>query len=297
MPSTSAAALPGELVDAILEYLLGGDNDQGDSIGTSSDKRDTVACSLACRYWAQRCRPHLFSSLTLRTLDDLLQLVDFLAHPSSLEPTIQDCQPYVSVAHISEWSVPWSHRLRLQLSRYLSLDSIKLELCGSYFLEKCSQEDRFAPSSLCAGLPRSLPKSMFPNITVVSLSETRFRSMAHFLRLLDSVAGLRHLYCEKIIFATPPSILTQQRPIRHNIIHIQFSYHDLPHISIPVSISLCSSLVSGHNYLWHPNYWLQVQKLVSAVFPSYPHELEHVTRITWKPSGMQDTIPMSHMLN
>lgn len=88
MPTTDVPSPFTSLFPELLYIVLGfiraaGDSDRADSVVSRETKRYLSACSLTCRSWAEECRSFVFRSITVRSDEDLRQLVAFLRSPIS----------------------------------------------------------------------------------------------------------------------------------------------------------------------------------------------------------------------
>lgn len=166
----SAAHLPPELFSVILGYV-GDDCLMGSSSMKKAAKKRVSACSLTCLYWAQLCRPHIFSTITLCSLQDIRDIQAF-ATSSCHFPRLTPMTMYIGrfVVEHRLGSRPWIHNV------YALLRSLKMPMFNtSTKAEEISRlkwsiqlriVDTHSPSGLgvptaysplSVGLPRTLP--------------------------------------------------------------------------------------------------------------------------------------------
>ena len=170
--------LPAELVHAIIVRMEDRDADYRPL------KRGLASCSLTCRRWAAIIRPALFHQLTLRSAEDVSQLIALLRVPDFMGCALGDCIRWLEVVDDSAsapGTIPWSHQI-LRLDRQLPSVSIALTIEGAPADGlKCSS------SLLFSLLPRSLPVSAMA-LSQLTLSDLRLQSVQ---TLLDMVEYLR----------------------------------------------------------------------------------------------------------
>lgn len=197
----TAADLPGEIIAGIVECTV------KSSIGLSEfdairlEKRILGNMSLVCRYWAQRVRERIFGNLELRSRNDFCQLLSFLDSPTSIKPSISDCLYTIRVLQTGTWEVPWLHRMRAELLAHateLRIFIITLESTSVRYNEEIPM---YAPSTLSALLPRSLPNTVYPFQTL-NLDNLRFRCISDLVRLIDSTPSA-HLMLTNITIVQP----------------------------------------------------------------------------------------------
>ncbi|EKM58348.1 uncharacterized protein PHACADRAFT_252603 [Phanerochaete carnosa HHB-10118-sp] len=206
-----AAKLPSELVVEILTEIAWKLPDNPLYIENDlaqEDKDQLAVCSLVCRYWAKRCRPHLLSHLTIRSSDELDQLHHCLnaASPIRDVPSFSRCMRFLTMVHTGEWAVPWYHNIFGMIVQHdIILNRWKagtvLELRSAFTGPGCSLEatNGYAPHSFSVGLPRTIPTSMLM-IQRLVLSDMRFCAVSHMLRLAFNITQLKELACIRTTF-------------------------------------------------------------------------------------------------
>lgn len=175
------------------------------------DKRQLGACSLVCRYWFQRCRPHIVGSLKIRSaqdLDDLLSMIRSLLTSrfplGSPVLAMAKAMNELIIVQSGAWSKPWLHDVTdrvffnsLLLRPFLD---IRLVIEDAYIPNSSSPTGpKHAPSSLSTYLPRSVPGVFFRFIDL-DLSNLCFRRPLDLVRMVNDVPTLYRVSCTKIAF-------------------------------------------------------------------------------------------------
>ena len=113
MAGAIGTRLPAEILHAILLRVHDGGFDY-------SPKQGLAACSLVCRHWAALIRPMLFGRLTLRSAEDVAQLLAFLRAPAVFGQLLKSL---VRAVYLEEdqarRNVPWGHQFLHRLGTYL----------------------------------------------------------------------------------------------------------------------------------------------------------------------------------
>ena len=133
--------LPAELIEEILGWLT----ERGPA-GLRLTKRQLSSCSLTCKYWARRCRPLLFISITLATRDDALTLLEFMHRPSCYAAAWTETLHL----HQREPSYPWTHLIYMRAAQDLpNLQRVThtLKALGPTLRERLSTFARSIPPS------------------------------------------------------------------------------------------------------------------------------------------------------
>ena len=197
MSTVPQIRLPPELVHAILIQMRDRDEHR------YPIKRGLASCSLTCRYWAPSIRPLLFEMLTLRSGEDVSQLVAFL-DADSLQPALNSCIHYLCMVEdqaLAESS--WSHQL-IRLTRRLP------EACILHWAVKGSSaasdsqhllvRNRMSPLPFAA-LPRTLPPSILGRVFRLTLSGLSLRSLRDLARFLGNQMSCYGIELENVTFA------------------------------------------------------------------------------------------------
>lgn len=215
MPLATAADLPPEIISKIVRCFAWEIHSipPPERYKVRVSKTHLGTLSLACRYWARLCRPHMFQHLTLRNHEDLNQFIQFIHAPSVVQPSIRGCSEHITLLQSGAWPAPWFHRTHGALlgGNVTPCDVAK------YFdilvvLEQASvavspdNAVHYAPHSFSVGLPRTVPGSMFP-FYFLGLHDMRFRSIADVLRLIDNLPDLRLLKCTRLQFSDESFVL------------------------------------------------------------------------------------------
>ena len=171
--------LPPELVHAVLMRM----EDWGKN---GQIKRGLASCSLACRYWATLIRPLLFEEITLRSGEDVSQLVASL-DADFLQPALSNCIEYINVVEDQTLAVPlWSHQL-MRLAPRIPLASIwqwNVEDAPAASNDQSPQK----PASRLpfSALPKTLPPSALPRVHFLTLSGLALRSLRELARFVGN---------------------------------------------------------------------------------------------------------------
>lgn len=182
------ARIPAEIVGLIVAAIC--EDAESDSIpGIPPDKvrrRRLSACSLTCRYWATRFRPHLFQKITIRSQDDASLFLSFVKCALvGWDPNVDgsmNIAPHVwwlSVSLAQAQEQPWIHHVLMNRHLLPALSSVYMTLRGTE-----SSPTLNAPLlPLYDHLPRSLPRSITRCDTMI-MSDVH---TAHFKDLLQIV--------------------------------------------------------------------------------------------------------------
>ena len=186
--------LPPELVHAVLIRM----EDWGEN---GLVKCGLASCSLTCHHWAALIRPLLFKSLTLRSREDVSQLVAFV-DSDSLQPMLSGC---ISKLNVVEDQVSakfsWSHqlmRLNGRLPRigihHWTVKGAPAASDGQRLLERRS-------SLPFVALPRAFPRSILAPVTFLTLSGLSLRSVWDLVRFVGHQTSCEYLVLGSITFA------------------------------------------------------------------------------------------------
>lgn len=150
----SAADIPEELFELVLDILTRDVTLIRKPEDRAPAKRCMNRCSLVCKFWASRCRPRIFSHLTLRSIRDAHTLL-------SLSHTVRH---YIVDLFLEETEPcePWTHIVyRAVASGKLSLDTIAHKLDGA-----CTPTSVQTLRSLHPSLPQRTPVAFRDHIFV-----------------------------------------------------------------------------------------------------------------------------------
>ena len=205
------AVLPPEVIDRIVT-IFGDTELRWPKCGqVGPEKRELGTFSLICRHWARRCRPQMFDEITLRDRDDFFRFLDLVDSPVQAGPSLIECVQAIILSSTGPWSQPWLHLVSTEISRRkqalnelsgAGIDEITFKLDESFIPQmniSPTSGATYAPRSWCAGLPRSLPSSMFP-IETMELSKLHFHTPAALIRLIRSAPSLGDLQCTHLEF-------------------------------------------------------------------------------------------------
>ena len=168
--------LPGELVQSILIRMWDPDNNWRPL------KRGLTSCSLTCRHWASLIRPLLFSRLTIRSAEDISQLVALLDGADILDPSLRDCiQALDIIDDRTLSSIPWNHQILVLYRRIprLPWEGVKLTITNDGVDSEINPGRH--SSRPFAIIPRTLPGSVMPllRLTLSHLRLPSARSLAN----------------------------------------------------------------------------------------------------------------------
>ncbi|KIP08696.1 hypothetical protein PHLGIDRAFT_366494 [Phlebiopsis gigantea 11061_1 CR5-6] len=112
---SKAVDIPDELIANIVECTVYFQADASEADIIRLRQRALGTLSLVCRQWMRRLRRRIFNVLTIRSKDDLKQLLHFLDHPGTIQPTLAECLHPIRVSHTGSWGLPWLHLTRTGL--------------------------------------------------------------------------------------------------------------------------------------------------------------------------------------
>lgn len=199
MPAT-AADLPPELFPLILTYVC--TDDRGRDAYRGDWVRDTMACSLVCRFWANTSRRALFDGRTVRvkSLAEFLTLDSFVDNGSTHLVPLSELISGLRI--VQTWdSAAWCYRVCN--SRLFKLSTVRSILEVPFYALTLqgpipANLPRAAYRSLHWSLPRSLPDFYLP--LSVHLRDV------HFPRLSDLDALLGHFHGSSAVFGPRVSL-------------------------------------------------------------------------------------------
>ncbi|KAJ3542136.1 hypothetical protein NM688_g6002 [Phlebia brevispora] len=208
----TGADIPIEVVQRIAKTLS---IDGQSRPGPATHKRDLGACALMCREWAPVCQAKIFNRITLRSAEDVRQLLCFLRDPTSrISRYIRDlCIPSQNMN-----TMPWIHHIP---SLYPYLPHLPRELHGHANIDKpttVSLQGPLLPSrgplrSIHQALPRTAP-SYSNHIGKLCLSNLHFRRFSDLADLVGEMPHLHYLDCDSLTsnstpLPKPPSAIGQ----------------------------------------------------------------------------------------
>lgn len=235
----SGAELPSEVICFIVQGLHDGSRPQGTSV-----KAGLAACSLTCRYWAEMLQPFLFGSLTLRSSEDVTQLLDFFRSSPALADFVWDLQVRQrSHSHL------WFHHVN-KLVAYLREDTyVTLTIDGSTSLPlpDTTKKLRSPASVQLYSLPRTLPGSIL-QMTRITIDGVELRRRSDLVRFISGLPTLLSCGIKRVKFL-------QSHPIEPEIIRPR-SFHCLREIevsqcqddSLTTQLELASSFLAGEDF-------------------------------------------------
>lgn len=190
MAFRAGEALPPEVIEHILSEILDPRVDYNFKARPEDYHypHDLKSMSLTCRYWAQRCRPHIFRQARVSGLPAVEGLLALIRSPlATISPPIAECIQTLSFLCIGASASPWFHRIGGALRPLLP----SLERCDIRF-EDIDNVARMLPSQV----PRTLPKVFLPFRTLKLDFSVRFSTPADFVRLLASIPSLEEVLCQ-----------------------------------------------------------------------------------------------------
>ena len=198
--ATLGGALPLEIVRMIVVSLTA--HTQHDQ----EYKRGLAACSLTCHYWARILRPALFNRLTLRTSQEVSDLLSFLTLSNNLSPALHDCIERIEYWITDNQLPPWLRLYRLSKV----IPHVYMELVIGDIL--APRNSVIPGASLLKNFPRTLPPSLFP-FGAVYVCCIDFSNASEFTSLFHNTAKLGYgaLY-DVFIMQKPP--LRAKRALR-----------------------------------------------------------------------------------
>lgn len=185
MPDSLGGHLPDELLHFILIRL--DDRQCGWNSSERPLKHGLLSCSLTCRHWAKLIRPILFDHLTLRSAEDVSQLLAFLSGHDFLGHPIRRCIRYLDVVEDqTSSSITWGHQLFLSCCCPAPPDKVTWTIKGA-MLDDQSQPTQRPLSLPHALLPRALPLSTvyLDRVTLSGLQLSSVRSLMNFVKCLS----------------------------------------------------------------------------------------------------------------
>lgn len=270
---TTGADLPAEIIDQILSAVI--DSCGPPVLNLSHERKKTLgACALTCRHWARRCRRKLFASLSLRSRDDVRQLLWSISHPIHDIPSLKECRVWWNL----EWNEPqepWIHQLLLKFPMDRDAGSPRrdyLELSRSSIGSATDTHVKpFTPSSLSASLPRTLPWRLLP-IAHLHLFNLRFRHVRDLFRLVHSVGRVYNLHCMCLTFEDEATWASGPRfhATTHSLKTIIIPQRGDPEAEANLAFRMLSAITTHQHY----------PRLLDSYLPQFMTRLAHLSRHT-----------------
>ena len=189
-----AANIPPELINRVLLFLT---HDTWNN-ERFPGKTGLANASLVCRYWEKTVRSVLFWQLTLRSPEDVNQLLDFINYGirSNLHHDIHHIIYHKSDHHIPPWI-----RLHTLLAHLRKDTYFTFEVGGPNDPPRAIHGD-----TILRCLPRTLPPSALPRAGHTFIYSTVFRNTVDFSRFVYAFRNpsISH-HVERVEFATLPS--------------------------------------------------------------------------------------------
>ncbi|KIP10763.1 hypothetical protein PHLGIDRAFT_493501 [Phlebiopsis gigantea 11061_1 CR5-6] len=171
----TAADVPPELFDYFLDHLTRSSAPVHDPEKNRKRRQVLSRCALVCRFWASRCEPMLFHTLTLRSLDDIHTL---LSLPAARRLHIRDL-----FMEQTEPCVPWTHLVYASAKAGEFIPNVHLfhKLDGA-----CTPTSVQTLRSLHQSLPRRTPNLFEDNfpIQIHNYRLEEFYDLTQFVRKL-----------------------------------------------------------------------------------------------------------------
>lgn len=171
----TAADVPPELFDRILDYLIQAVILARMPVNRTEERRTLSRCSLVCRYWSSRCRPRIFALITLRSREDLETLLSCsdTVRWYLMELTLEDTEP----------CIPWTHLVyaKLRIGKFPAAMNMSHKLDGA-----CTPTSVQSLRSLHPSLPRRTPnliRDRFP-LFIHNYRLRTFTDIIHLIRKL-----------------------------------------------------------------------------------------------------------------
>ena len=147
-------------------------------------------CSLVCRYWAKHCRHRIFETITLRSQEDAMQLLEF----TKVTTAGMSVRTYTSNLNLRVTlpSPPWVHLVinAIPYSVFPKIRGYTLTVSGIPPDSDSSDDAKsFAPRSIFYGLPRSLPATK--RAVSLTLDDMHFKSFDDLVSFVDSLMAAK----------------------------------------------------------------------------------------------------------
>ena len=268
--------LPSEIVDYIVEIIAWRKVSDAFDIHEEdvppivfANKQELGLLSLTCRYWAKRCRPHIFKHAILHSLGELHALVDILEHAKLDDiPSVLDCLERVYVVQTGRWTVPWLHHvyaaLRGCIHRYIP---IYLTLDDTYILSDTNTSGgQYAPRLLSAHLPKTIPGDAY-HFYSLELSNLRFRRVPDLLSLLHNITVVREVTCTNVQFGDPAMPTRRTRASERELFLATVSRCGSAEFEIDLAFAILSPK-SVKRLELDADTWSDIRTIMLSVFPT-----------------------------
>lgn len=190
MPAT-AADIPIELHDLILDFFTL--EDWEGQLGRNHvmiSKHDLSCCALVCRTWAAICQKKIFKNITLRSSEDVYELLSLASHLSSQAFRHTDHLRLATTVSLK----PWIHLVSLKLLPTLNLPRVVVALALD------------GPGELGMSIHGAYPRAssqLSERIYHLELSSVHFKRCMDLVRLTAEMPSLWNLYCKKVTWVEP----------------------------------------------------------------------------------------------
>lgn len=223
--AATAADIPPELFESILSFLDENGNTGKLSNGrflnyVSITKQDLGSISLVCRHWATICRMKIFKRITLRSREDVYQLLSFLTTPaSSLGRFVGTFRAENPHKPQNERSEPWLHLIptlfpaviaqRKYPDRHRTYDyqgyvHVTVDMTGT------PQPVNGPMRSMHNLLPRAYP-DFSAGVWHLVLTDIHFRAFNDLIHIVGEMRDLTHLACTRVTWDQPPTLMLPLR--------------------------------------------------------------------------------------
>lgn len=281
------AALPTELVDAIVNFLLHSQEvsfqEPLPHLRSFAEKRALSRCALTCHWWAHRIQPHIFAEIRLRSREDTADLMLLLnASNSSLK------------AYVKTLIVVVPSQLRSRWEQYLPVIALARRLPNLCRLAYVDVYHRTNPDELDVShpfLPKALSAFFSPLKTVqyLELRRYRFQHLTDLFRLAGSLERLIELNLSTVLWDHQPPNPPAFR-IRCSSLHTIRLHSCSQHW--PWLWFFNGRVVPSHNHHqtypgFHPEDLFAMTSLAQLLFPNAncSHSLSRAIRSTTTTSG------------
>lgn len=244
--------LPSEVVDRVVSCFGGRPDRMFQSFSeVNADKRELGRCSLVCRYWAWRCRPRIFETITLSSASDIDVFLDVLRSEyvdrrtppddtRSRVPSISECIRYIRARQRGLFQ-PFLHHISLKIPK--DLICMSDGLAKILVIDSAHTNNQHAPHSLHYALPRSLPANLLL-FTHMELRDVSFRRAKDILTLVESLPKLFRLSMSKLRFiedvAEVFETVSHLQPFKGDSCGLRYTRCRGPSACVPVCLSLYS---------------------------------------------------------
>lgn len=167
-------------------------------------KRELGFCALVWRSWTDICQEHIFRHVTLRSRQDLSDLLAFASLPGSQIPEFV----HKLTAVVKGPSTPWLHLVCQNISRSRCVHGVRFpnldEESGVSFKLEGPFGTEIARGGIHWGLPRCLPV-FSRGLEDLTLTDIKLRRLSDVTKLAKELSSLRVLRCRSLSWETLPS--------------------------------------------------------------------------------------------